>query len=183
MRGREVDDFPSRARSTAPSGVMRLVLAFVAAVLVPAFAVTAWYLYDQFQAFGSSDSFIWVRSRGFLALCVSSSAAHVVALGLPAYLYLRTRGALHGWWTVCVGVVLGAIPVAVFAWPLRDAHPGNSSSYDGVPMMIDGRVTLAGWAQYAAGVSFMGACGAAAAVTFWLVVLKKWPSRAVRAER
>jgi hypothetical protein len=77
---------------------MRLVFAFLAAIFVPACLITGGYLHDQFARFESDDPFIWVRTRGFLVLCLSNAAAHVVVLGIPAYLVLRKLNAVR-WWS------------------------------------------------------------------------------------
>jgi hypothetical protein len=148
---------------------MRLVLAFVAAILAPVLLLTLWYLYGQFQVFESHDPYIWLRTRNFFILCLVIAGAHVVVLGLPTYLVLRRLRALRWWSLIGSGFVLGAIPFALYVWPLRYAYLHSSSTSDGVITMVDGHVTLAGWLQYASGVSFMGACGAVAALAFWLV--------------
>jgi hypothetical protein len=148
---------------------MRLIIAFVAAVLAPTIALVLWYLYGQFQIFDSSDPYIWVRTRRFLVICLAISLAHVVALGIPAFLVLRWRRALRWWSTLLSGFVLGAIPIGLFSWPLRYARPGSSATIDGVETMVNGIPTMAGWLQYLGGVSFFGACGLLAAMVFWVV--------------
>jgi len=148
---------------------MRIVIAFVAAILAPVIAIVAWYLFGQFSMFDSSDPYIWVRTRGFFFICLVISAAHVMALGIPAYLLLRWRG-LFRWWSVLLaGFALGSIPAGVFSWPLRYAGSRSSASVNGVETMIDGVPTLAGWLQYAEGISFFGACGLGAAAVFCAV--------------
>ena len=148
---------------------MRLIIAFAAAVLAPTCALALWYLYGQFVAFDSGDPYIWVRTRGFLLLCLAISAGHVIVLGIPAYLVLRWRGALRWWSALLSGFVLGAIPVGVLSWPLRYPDLKSSATVNGVQTMIDGIPTMAGWLQYLGGLSFFGACGAFAAAAFWLV--------------
>lgn len=148
---------------------MRLVIAFVAAVLAPVLALVGWYIYGQFAMFDPNDPYIWVRTRGFFVICLAISAAHVIALGIPAYFVLRWRGLL-GWWSALLaGFVLGAIPAAVFSWPLRYASPGSHASADGFKTVVNGAPTMAGWLQYLGGVSFFGACGLAAAAAFCVV--------------
>ena len=149
---------------------MRLVIAFVAAVLAPTLAVVLWYLYGQFDIFDASDPYIWVRTRGFLVLCLVISAAHVTALGVPAFFIRRWRRALRWWTTLLAGFILGTLPAAVFSWPLRYASPGSSASVNGVDTMIDGVPTTAGWLQYLYGVAFFGIFGILAAAAFWLVL-------------
>ena len=145
---------------------MRLIIAFAAAVVTPTLLLVGWYLYSQFAMFEANDPYIWVRTRGFFIICFAISTAHVVALGVPAYFLLRWRRLFRWWSTLLAGFVLGAIPVAVISWPLRYASPGSFSSSDGVPTMVNGIPTMAGWLQYAGGVSFFGACGLVAAAAF-----------------
>jgi hypothetical protein len=148
---------------------MRTITAFVAAVLAPVFLVVAWYLFGQFAMFEASDPYIWVRTRNFLIISSTITVAHVAALGVPAFLVLRARGALSWWTALTSGFVLAAIPIGVFSWPLRYASPGSSSSANGVDLMVDGVPTAAGWLQYGQGVVFFGVCGFVAAAAFCFV--------------
>lgn len=149
---------------------MRLAFAFIAAVLAPTIAIVLWYLYGQFSAFDSNDPYIWVRTRGVLLLCLLFSAAHVVVLGVPAFLLLRWRRALRWWTTLLSGFILGAAPVGVFSWPLRCAIPGSSASVNGVDVMVDGVPTASGWLQYFGSVAAFGSFGVLAAAAFWLIL-------------
>jgi hypothetical protein len=148
---------------------MRLIIAFAAAVLAPTCALAVWYLYGQFATFDADDPYIWTRTRGFIVICLAISAAHVVVLGIPAYLVLRWRGALRWWSTLLSGFVLGAVPAGVLSWPLRYSDLKSSATVNGVQTMVDGIPTMAGWLQYVGGVSFFGAFGALAAAAFWVV--------------
>jgi hypothetical protein len=148
---------------------MRLIIAFVAAVLTPTLLLVGWYLYGQFAMFEPHDPYIWIRTRGFFFICLAISAAHVVVLGVPAYFLMRWRRMLRWWSMLLAGFLLGAIPVAAFSWPLRYARPGSFSSSDGVATMVDGVPTMAGWLEYLGGVSFFGACGLIAAIAFCAV--------------
>ena len=148
---------------------MRLIIAFAAAIFAPACLMALWYLYGQFEAFKPDDPYIWIRSRNFLVICLAISAAHVIVLGIPTYVLLRWRNAVRWWTTIPSGFLLGAVPAAIFSWPLR--YPGlkTSASINGVQTMINGVPTLAGWLQYLEGLSFMGACGIVGATAFWLI--------------
>ncbi|MEM8492892.1 MAG: hypothetical protein AAF756_18915 [Pseudomonadota bacterium] len=148
---------------------MRLVLAFIAAIALPTALMALWYLYGQFQTFEADDPYIWVRTRGFLALTGAISASFVMILGLPTYLLLRYFNKVSWWSTFLSGFCLGAVPVGIFTWPLRYASPGSYSSVNGVETMIDGVPTIAGWFQFIEGVLFFGGLGFVAALAFWLV--------------
>lgn len=149
--------------------VMRLIIAFAAAILVPACIVTAWYLYGQFVTFESDDPYILIRTRTFLLLCLTLATLHVVFLGIPGYFILGWRNALRWWPILLSGFVLGAIPCAVFSWPLQYLGMQSSAVVNGVETMINGVPTVAGWLQFLGAVSFLGACGVSGAAAFWLV--------------
>ena len=63
--------------------------------------------------------------------------------------------------------------MAIFTWPLRYPEMKTSASVNGVKTMIDGVPTLDGWLQFLQGVSFLGVCGTAGALAFWLVAPNK----------
>jgi len=131
--------------------------------------MAAWYLYGQFATFDSGDPYIWVRTRGFVVICLVIAVAHVIVLGIPAYLVLRWRNAVSWWSTLLCGFTLGVVPAGVFLWPLRYADLESSSTVNGVQTMVDGVPTAAGWLQYLGGVSFFGACGVVGAAAFLAV--------------
>lgn len=148
---------------------MRLIVALVAAVLAPTLALGSWYLYGQFAIFEPNDPYIWVRTSGFVASCLVVSGAHVVVLGIPAYLLMRWRGLVRWWSALLAGFILGAVPVGIVTWPLLHARPGSYASSNGVEIMVNGIPTMAGWLQYAAGAAFFGAFGLLAAAAFCAV--------------
>lgn len=144
-------------------------MGFILTALAPALLVTAWYLYGQFEVFGISDEYIWVRTSGFLSWCFIVSSGHVLFLGMPAYLLVRRFSVVRFWSTIVGGFLLGSIPIAIFTWPLRYPLQKVSSTSNGVQTMIDGVPTMAGWLEYIGAFSFFGVCGAVAAMVFWVV--------------
>jgi len=158
---------------------MKITLAFLAAILVPVGLMAGWYLWGQFTTFKPDDPYIWVRTGHFMILCALISAAFVLVLGIPAYLLLRWRNAVRWWSTIASGFVLGAVPVAVFSWPLRFSQ-GASASVDGIATLINGVPTFAGWLQYLESVTFFGGCGAVAASAFWLIARR--PNHSFKAD-
>lgn len=149
--------------------VMRTLLAFLAAAVAPALVMTALYLHGQFAVFAADDPYIWIRTRGFLLLCLAISSGHAALLGVPVYAVLRWRNAIRWWSILAASFVLAALPFGLFAWPLRYSDLKSSAWSDGVELMADGVPTAAGWFQYAQGVAFFGACGAFGGLIFWLV--------------
>ena len=159
---------------------MKIVLAFLAAILTPACLMTLWYLYGQFATFPADDPYIWVRTRGFFVICFAISAAHVLLLGVPGYLLLRWRNAVRWWSIIASGFALAAIPVALWSWPLRYPELKSSASINGVQTMIDGVPTTAGWLQYAEGIFFFAACGALSGLAFWLALRAMSPNNSFK---
>ena len=159
---------------------MKTAFAFFAAALVPTSLMTLWYLYGQFSTFPSDDPNIWVRTKGFVIICVAISALHVVLLGAPAFALLRWRNAVRWWSIIACGFILAATPIALWSWPLRYPELKTSASFNGVQTMIDGVPTAAGWLQYAQGVVFFAACGALSGLAFWLVLRGMSPSNSFK---
>lgn len=150
-------------------GLIRLLSAFAAAVFAPGCAVALWYLYGQFATFGTADPYVWIRARGFLLTSLSISAAHVILLGVPAYLLLRWCNALRWWTALLCGLVLGALPVVVLVFPLRFAQSTMAEMVAGFSTMIDGSPPFIDWFQYLGVILFFGGCGALSAAGFWTV--------------
>ena len=148
---------------------VRLISAFAAAALAPACILTAWYLYDQFIRFEADDPYIWIRTRTVSLLFLALSTLHVVVLGIPCYIVLRWRNALHARSVLVSGFALGAIPGAIVSWPMQYAGTQYSSVINGVTMIADGVTTTAGWMRFFSGILFLGLCGLSGATMFWLV--------------
>lgn len=136
--------------------------------------MTVWYLYGQFEIFEPDDPYIWVRTRGFLGLSLFVSAGFVLLLGIPTYFILRRLNLVSWWSTLGSGFALAAVPMAIFTWPLRYLELKTNASVNGVVTMIDGTPTMAGWAQFIEGVTFLGVCGLVGALAFWLAAPNKF---------
>jgi hypothetical protein len=149
--------------------IPKYFVAFLAACVVPALFIIVPY---AFGSLSMGDSYGWVRIKNFSVMTLLISGAHVVLLGVPLFLVLAVKNMVRGWSAIISGFVLGSIPVAVWAWPLRYAAGSSSSHWDGEKMvntMVNGVVTIAGWLSYVKGVLFMGAFGAIGGLSFWLV--------------
>jgi hypothetical protein len=112
---------------------------------------------------------MWLRIRNFAALSFVIAAAHVVTLGIPGILLVRTFGKMSGWASLLMGFVLGAIPIGLLSWPLRYGAQRVSASHEGVVTLVNGVPTLAGWLDWAYGTALMGLLGALGGGAFWLV--------------
>lgn len=148
---------------------MRVAAALVAAIVGPAVLMIGLYIYDSFQLPVADDGYLWVRVRNFSVMVLMVSTAFVVFLGVPAFLLLRWKQLVHWWSAIAGGFLLAALPMALFAWPMRYSHLKGSAVINGVHTMIDGVPTVAGWLQYAVGIVMFGALGAIGGLCFWLV--------------
>lgn len=101
-----------------------------------------------------------------LALVLFIAACHACILGLPLYLAIKSYFKFTYLISAVSGFLIGAIPLAIFSWPLRYAHPGSFSSYNGVKHMIDGVPTMAAWLSYIQGFLAFGLLGLAGALVF-----------------
>jgi hypothetical protein len=145
---------------------VKILTALVAAIAGPTFAFVGFAVCLLLLS-GSADVYQW-RTLGAIALAtLAVAAAHVVLLGFPAFLLLKWKNLARGWTTTGAGLLLGALPMALFSWP--GGCPGCSSSSNGVQTMVDGAPTAAGWLSYAYGVGFFATLGAIGGVCFWLV--------------
>ena len=149
---------------------LRYPLAFFAAALVPSLLIS---VPNALSNLSMGDEYAMIRTWKVAVIAFSVAGAHVLFLGLPAFL-LTVGAKAFAWWSAMgLGLVLGALPLAVFSWPLSYG-PGASSSHweDGrmVETLIDGVPTAAGWWSYAASVAGMGTLGAVGGLSFWLVL-------------
>jgi hypothetical protein len=103
------------------------------------------------------------------------SAAHALLLGVPVYLLLRWQKWANAFTSVLAGALVGAGPVGVFLFPAGERWSGSSASVGGVPTMVDGVATRAGWESYFTTVGLFAAFGVASGFLFWLFI--HWASR------
>ena len=113
------------------------------------------------------------QAHFFVANVLFVAFAHVMLLGIPAFLLLRKWKRLHVRTISSAGFIAGAVPVAAFSWPLRRDWTGFSSggNYHGhyVRFIEDGTFTLYGWLSYVESVATFGLLGVLGAVVFWIV--------------
>jgi hypothetical protein len=93
------------------------------------------------------------------------AALHVLALGLPVFLWL---GRPISWWKSCLcGALIASVPLSLLVLLLDS---GDSSVGD-VATMIDGVRTFAGWLRFTMMFLSLCALGVVAGLGFWLVLL------------
>jgi hypothetical protein len=80
---------------------------------------------------------------------------------------------IHWWTSMIVAFVIGALPTAIFLWPLRYPELQTTSSrWDREKMvqtMINGVPTVTGWADWISAFTIMGLFGVSGGLGFWLI--------------
>ncbi len=66
---------------------------------------------------------------------------------------------------------VGTVLDGVLAWPMQHAALYASRSVDGVPTIIDGVITAAGWVSYVKPVIYCGLFGALGGFAFWVALI------------
>ena len=159
----------------------RYSLAFLAAALVPSLVIS---LPNAVANLNTGDSQAIVRTWKAIMAALAVSAAHVLALGLPAFLVV-VRAKMFAWWSaVGLGFILGALPLALLSWPLRYSEGASARHWENGQMIetiVNGVVTRAGWWSYVSGVVSMGCLGAVGGLSFWLVLRALKPDPSIEA--
>jgi hypothetical protein len=97
--------------------------------------------------------------------------AHAVLFGLPIFLAFRSKGWINIMTCVVFGFAVGAVPDGALTWPMQHAVLYASRSVDGVPTIIDGVITAAGWVSYVKPVIYCGLFGALGGFAFWVALI------------
>jgi hypothetical protein len=131
------------------------IAAYMAAILFAALAATV-------LAVGISGSV------NLMPLALGIAAGHASILGLPLFLLFRSKGWANALSAACGGLVTGVVPLGAlaFTWP----RSNGSASVNGMPTMVDGATTLAGWLYYAQLLTVLGSIGALSGIIFWLTL-------------
>ena len=149
--------------------IARSFLAILAAILVPTVAIVGW---DAVGTVLTTNEYSWLQVLNFSYLVVAITGAHVLFLGVPAFLLMHYFKRIRWWTAVIAGFVLACVPIGLWSWPLRYASSGSSSSHSSggetIHTMIDGVPTKDGWLEYIYGCLFFGFLGALGGVSFWL---------------
>jgi hypothetical protein len=85
-------------------------------------------------------------------------------LGLPIFAALDRKGWVNAATAVAVGLAIGAIPGVIMSLPLNSTM---NASTNGVPTVVNGARTMAGWLDYAQMLGLLCGCGALGGSVFW----------------
>lgn len=140
--------------------ILRIVVIFVIAGVVPAILPSL---------------FFWAitGSIGSALIPLGITFGHILFLGLPAFFLGLYFKAIRWWSSISVSFVVGALPTAIYLWPLR--HPMLQSTWSRwdngkiVQTMIHGVPTATGWSDYIGSFTIMGLFGIVGGIAFWLV--------------
>ena len=105
-----------------------------------------------------------------LRLAFLVALANAVILGLPLFLFLRSKSRVGIVACTLGGFVVGAVGPAVLGL-LGMLGGGSYNAWSGGrATVVNGVPTLLGWAEYAQSVGFFGLIGLAGGLTFWLTM-------------
>lgn len=125
------------------------------------------------------------QSLQILPPALGATLGHAIILGLPCFFILDSRRRVNLFSAITVGFAVGALPFGIFVGILASLPVGNTSSWtNGVPTVVNGVRTLAGWIELFGALIYaglFGLFGALAGLVFWLT-LKAWGWRAAPAE-
>jgi hypothetical protein len=110
-------------------------------------------------------------ARTAFAFTFAIALSHAVLLGLPLFLVFRSKGWINVMTWVVFGFAVGAVPAGVLTWPMQHPELHTNASVDGVPAIINGAITAAGWASYVKPLIYFGSFGALGGFAFWFALI------------
>ena len=120
----------------------------------------------------SWDAALWHQFLDMFALVTAVAAIHAVGLGLPVYFLVKIFSSFTYKVSILCGFIVGAIPIAIYTWPLDLSVLNSSVSINGVQTKIDGIPTMSGWFFYLEGVCLFGFLGSSGALVFKYILQK-----------
>lgn len=115
----------------------------------------------------------WTPFIGVVVIIFIVSSLHVVILGIPAFIIGWYFKSIRSWTSIVASFIIGALPTAIFLWPLKYPQLQTTSSrWDGEKMvqtMIKGVPTVTGWIGWVSAFTVMGLFGVIGGITFWLI--------------
>jgi hypothetical protein len=97
--------------------------------------------------------------------------SHTIFLGLPLFLVFRSMGWINLMTCIVFGFAVGAAPAGVLTWPMQQPELHASASVDGVPTIINGTITAAGWISFVKPLIYFGSFGALGGFAFWVALI------------
>lgn len=101
------------------------------------------------------------------------SALHVIILGIPAFIIGWYFNAIRWWTSMVTAFIVGALPTAIFLWPLKYPKLQTTSSrWNGekiVQTMVNGVPTVNGWTDWISAFTVMVFFGVSGGLVFWLI--------------
>lgn len=144
-----------------------ILLAAVAAIAIQPFVLFAWFLLPVLITGGHvspNDLF------GIPLFAAVIATPFVFVVGVPAFLLLRRFKCLSWWSLGTIGLIVAALPVAVYGWS-EYAGFSSAGNWYGTPVdfVVNGQKTFFGWLDYAQSVVFFGLHGFTGALVFFFV--------------
>ena len=147
-----------------------VVVAALAAIVVQPFVFSTWFFAPLLLGGAVVSAFDLLQPSTFVLVF---AAGFVIVLGVPIFLLLRHLGHARVGPVSLSGLLVGAIPIAIYSWPLRFTCAGcfHSGTWHGshVDFEVNGVPTLYGWLRYLEGVLVWGVHGLIGAFIFFLV--------------
>ena len=145
-------------------------LSTIAAIAIQPFVFWLWFLLPLLF-FGAPVGVGDVLSMALYVLAVAS--AFVAVLGIPIFLILRWLHRARALSLSMSGFFAGAIPLAIYTWPVTSSYSGYSSGGNWygryVEFFVNGNPTAYGWLNYAHGVAMFGLHGLIGGLMFFWV--------------
>ena len=110
-------------------------------------------------------------ARTAFAFTFAIALSHAVLLGQPLFLVFRSKGWINVMTCVVFGFAVGAVPAGVLTWPMQHPELHTNASVDGVPAIINGAITAAGWVSYGKPLIYFGSFGALGGFAFWFALI------------
>ena len=150
--------------------MLSLARASISAIAIQPVVFGAWFFLPAVLSGATiSPQDIW----SMCIYVVAFATAFVIALGVPVFLTLNYVNRANWLHLSIVGFGTGAIPYAIYSWPLSAYSSGFSSggnwhgSY--VDFVKNGVHTIYGWLSYVEGVFWFGVHGLVGALVFLFV--------------
>jgi len=141
----------------------------LAAILIAAFVATVLATCSALAEFDETWTIVLVseviRSARLIFLV---ALAHALLLGLPLFLFLRSRIRVGLILCLIVGFLVGAAPLALVG--LLAMSGVHHASTGGTPTIVNGVPTFAGLLELAQLAGWFGALGLAAGFAFWFIM-------------